>query len=227
MKKILLVEDNRDHAELIQRSLTNGLGPVKVFIANRTSQAFDLLNKNNFDLILSDYYLPDSKGETYIKKLSKEAPDTPIIIITGQGDEKIAARSIKAGADDYIVKTREALKALPRILNRTFTKHQMTLDKKKKEIQKHLEIQKAAVKKVLVEVEKIEEKMKRLKKLSNKRGKQVKASPMTTLETLVDQVDSLKKFVQKVFFSGKWAQGGYLISTLWFGSVKIFIGPFN
>jgi len=206
MKLILLIEDNKDHAELIQRSVSDGLGQVKVMVASRTSQAFSLLAKHNYDLILSDYYLPDSKGESYIKKLSEKAPDTPIIIITGQGDEKIAARSIKAGADDYIVKTREALKALPRILNRTFTKHQTSLEKKKNEIKKHLEAQKKAVKKVLGEVGKLEEKMKRLKKLSHP-PKRKNAPPSTSpsLETLAEQVNSLKEFVKKIFSSGKGA----------------------
>lgn len=206
MKRILLIEDNKDHAELIQRSLSDGLGQVKVVLATRTTQAFTLLKKQSFDLILSDYYLPDSQGEIYIKKLSKTVPDTPIIIITGQGNEKIAAKSIKAGADDYIVKTREALKALPRILNRTFTKHQINLEKKKTEIRKHIEAQKAAVKQVLGEVRKIEQKMNHLKKLSHPPSrKKADLAPTPSLEILMEQINSLKEFVKNIFSSGKGA----------------------
>jgi DNA-binding NtrC family response regulator len=203
MKQILLIEDNEDHAELIERSLDSGLGKVRVHLARRTSEALKLLADQEFDLILSDYYLPDGKGETHIKKLAENAPDTPIIIITGQGDEKTAARSIKAGADDYIVKTRNALKALPQILNRTFAKHQSNLGKKKLEIKKQLKIHETTIKKVIDEVEKIEHKMSRLKKLSSPAGKKrEKHESFTTLDALVKQVNSLKKFVQKTFFSG-------------------------
>lgn len=203
MKHILLIEDNQDHAELIQRSLNLGMGPVKIHLAHKINDAFRILEQKEIDLILSDYYLPDTKGEAHIRKLSQNAPDTPIIIITGQGDEKTAARSIKAGADDYIVKTRGSLNALPKILNRTFAKHQKNLRNKQDEIKKHLQKQKEAFNKVLKEVDKIEKKMKRLKKLSVPDKKSKKKSQIPTLESLTDQVDALKDFIQKMFKSGK------------------------
>ena len=207
MKKILLIEDNEDHSELIQRSLNNGLGKVSISHASRVKKAMTLLNECQFDLILTDFYLPDSKGEEHIRRLAQKAPETPIIIITGRGDEKTAARSIKAGADDYIVKTREALQALPRILNRAFAKHQSNLKKKQTEIRKQLKAQEEAMKKVLGEVEIIEQKIERLKKLSGPkkpaRKSPEKNSSVPTLEGLVNQVGALKDFVQKMFSSGK------------------------
>ena len=201
MKKILLIEDNQDHSELIIRSLTEGLGKVHIQLAKRCKQAFKLMGERQYDLILSDYYLPDSRGEAHIQRLVKKAPETPIIIITGQGDEKTAARSIKAGADDYIVKTRESLKALPRILNRAFAKHQTQLKKRQQEIKKQLKTQEEAMKKVLDEVEILEKKIARLNRLSNRKTKTEPKS--TAFNALVQQVDQLKDFVQKVFSSGK------------------------
>lgn len=132
MKHILLIEDNQDHTELILDALQTGLGPIHIEHTTNVEEAFRLIQKSNFDLILSDYYLPDSHDETYIEKISEQAPDTPLIIITGRGDESTAARCIQAGAEDYIVKTREALQALPGILQRTLTKHESTQRKKKK-----------------------------------------------------------------------------------------------
>jgi DNA-binding NtrC family response regulator len=201
MKKILLIEDNQDHSDLIIRSLTEGLGNVKIHQANRCKEAFKLMDERQFDLILSDYYLPDSRGEAHIQRLVKKAPETPIIIITGQGDEKTAARSIKAGADDYIVKTRDSLKALPRILNRAFAKHQTQLKKRKREFKKQLRVQEEAMRKILDEVEVLEKKITRLNRLSKRETKT--DSKSTALNALIQQVGQLKHFVQKVFSSGK------------------------
>jgi DNA-binding NtrC family response regulator len=199
MKKILLIEDNKDHSELITRSLREGLADVQIQQASRVKEGIELLKKKNFDLILTDFYLPDSRGEAHIRLLSKMVPETPIIIITGQGDEKTAARSIKAGADDYIIKTREALQALPRILNRAFAKHQSHLNKKRKEIRRQLDLQEKAMKKILGEVESLENQIEKLKQRKSTPPKSQKS--ISSIEGLVRQVGSLKKFIQKIFLS--------------------------
>ena len=201
MKKILLIEDNQDHSELISRSLREGLADVQIQQTTRVKDAVALLKKKNFDLILTDFYLPDSRGEAHIRLLAKMVPEIPIIIITGQGDEKTAARSIKAGADDYIIKTREALHALPRILNRTFAKHQSSLNKKRKEIKRQLDIQDKAMKKILGEVQNLENQISKLKQRKTTPQKSRKSSG-GSLEGLVRQVGSLKQFIQKIFLSG-------------------------
>lgn len=200
MIKILLIEDNEDHAELIHRTLTKGLGAIMVEFANSALQALKILEKEKFDLILCDYYLPDTTGEKHIRKLTKKAPGTPLIVITGQGDEKIAARSIKAGAEDYIVKTREALAALPSILKRTLTKHQSHQEKKKKEFQKYLRFQSQTIKKLLGEVESLGEKMRWLKRSSKKpRKKSSNSTDISTLEHVAQQLDGLKLYVRRMF----------------------------
>jgi len=199
MKRILLIEDNNDHAELIQRSLHQGLGPLQVTLTTTAKEAYGLLLSRSFDLILTDFYLPDAKGEPHIRKLYKIAPAIPIVVITGQGDEKIAARSIKAGAEDYVVKTREVLAALPGILKRAVVKHQSHQNKKKKEFQKHLTRQKETVKKVLGEVDELDRKMKHLKKQSKKPSQRSKKSGTLSVEHLVQQIDSLRSFVRKMF----------------------------
>jgi DNA-binding NtrC family response regulator len=201
MKKILLIEDNKDHSELITRSLRQGLEDVQIQQTYRVKEAVELLKKKSFDLILTDFYLPDSRGEGHIRRLAQMVPETPIIIITGQGDEKTAARSIKAGADDYIIKTREALQALPRILNRAFAKHQSTLNKKRKEFRRQLGAQEKAMKKILGEVQVLEKEIGRLKQGKTPLRKTQKTTA-TSLESLIRQVGSLKDFIQKIFLSG-------------------------
>lgn len=199
MKTILLIEDNEDHQELILNSLNKGLGPVQIYQADRTAEAFKMVDERKYDLILSDYYLPDSKGEDHIKYLAQHAPDTPILVITGQGDEKTAARSIKAGADDYIVKTREALKSLPEILERALKKHRKELSKKQGELKKELESKEEAIQRFITEVNVIEEKLDRLQKLSDKKeALEPKTEKTFGIESLTQRLQHLKDYVQNM-----------------------------
>ncbi|KAB2842702.1 response regulator [bacterium] len=200
MTRILLIEDNEDHAELIQRSLQKGFGKIHLKLSKSAADAYRVLERKSFDLILSDYYLPGIDGDGHIRELNKRAPKIPVVIITGQGDEKIAARSIQSGAEDYVVKTREALEALPAILKRAIVKHRSHQNKKSQEIRRHLSHQKRHAEKVLGEMEEINRHMKRLK-----RGKKGKSAPpkggedLSAIEQLTQQFESLKKFFKSMF----------------------------
>jgi DNA-binding NtrC family response regulator len=130
--KILLVEDNDDHAELITRSLTRSLPDMKIKHALHSQDCLSLLDKKTFDIVLMDYYLKDTLGLDLLRQVGKQHPEVPVVIITGQGDERTAAKSIKAGAEDYVVKTRESLEALPKIITRTIQKHKSRKFKKAK-----------------------------------------------------------------------------------------------
>ncbi|HKY62655.1 MAG TPA: response regulator [bacterium] len=198
MTRILLIEDNADHAELIERSLKKGFGPIRLKVAASAEEAYETLDDKKFDLILSDYYLPDVDGDEHIRQLSLRAPRVPVVIITGQGDEKVAAKSIQSGAEDYIVKTREALEVLPTILKRAMVKHRSHQSKKQKEIRKHLNDHEEKVKKVLGEVEKIGRRMRNLTKRASGNGS-AKPEDSGTLDNLARQIESLKKFVKGFF----------------------------
>jgi DNA-binding NtrC family response regulator len=200
--RILLIEDNRDHAELIQRSLHHGLPRVQVRLTSTAREAYRILRNGDFDLVLSDFYLPDAKGESHIRQLNKRAPEIPIVVITGQGDEKAAARSIKAGAEDYVVKTREVLAALPRILKRVVVKHHSHQNKRKKEMARHFHHQKQKVKKVLGEMKAIDRKMKVLKRQNSKSVRRAtKGHVSPPLESLMQRIESLKKFIRGMFLT--------------------------
>lgn len=129
---ILLIEDNPDHAELIIRSLPK----FKVFQVKEKKSCLSILKKKRFDLILMDYYAEDKSMLSFVRELKSLNSNVPIIIITGHGDEQTAAKSIKAGADEYIVKTRKTLQSLPKIISQSIQKNkksvQPTIKKTKK-----------------------------------------------------------------------------------------------
>jgi PAS domain S-box-containing protein len=73
-------------------------------------------------IILLDYCLPDMNATQIMTTLREEKIETPVIITTGNGDEKIAVEMMKMGARDYIVKEPNYFDKLPRIINNTFEK---------------------------------------------------------------------------------------------------------
>ena len=67
-------------------------------------------------IILLDYRLPDMNAHQIMTTLREEKIETPVIITTGNGDEKIAVEMMKLGALDYIVKEPNFFDKLPRII---------------------------------------------------------------------------------------------------------------
>ncbi len=100
MLRILLVEDDPDHAELIGRSLQGGREPTEIAVARSVREARAILDAEPPDLVVTDYMLPDGNGT---ELLAPDAP-CPVIIVTSRGDEELAVRSIKDGAIDYVRK---------------------------------------------------------------------------------------------------------------------------
>ncbi|MBF0566836.1 MAG: response regulator [Nitrospirae bacterium] len=105
MLNILMIEDDREDAELIMARLSSPMKiNSKVTVAGRLCEGLELLKAGSFELVLLDLGLPDCRGiETY-KKLCAEFPYMPVIVLSGLDDETIATEAVKHGAQDYLVK---------------------------------------------------------------------------------------------------------------------------
>ncbi len=113
LTNILVVEDDKGLNQLIQRTLKRldfktdgaftGRGAIKKVIENRQT------------LLLLDYILPDMTGKQVIETLTKKKCEVPFIVMTGQGDEKIAVEMMKLGARDYLIKDGTLIEILPKI----------------------------------------------------------------------------------------------------------------
>jgi PAS domain S-box-containing protein len=98
--KILLLEDDNVDRKSIMRLIKQEDLPYDCYEAESIAQAHQLLSEQNFDVILADYNLGD--GTAY--DILESVKDTPIIVVTGTGDEKVAIKAWKAGAYDYLIK---------------------------------------------------------------------------------------------------------------------------
>jgi len=108
---ILLVEDDNNHAILIQRSFEDTPEEYRLERAETVLGAKAAAELNPPALVLTDYRLPDGFGSELV---SLAAGAYPVIIMTSQGNELIAVEAMKIGAQDYIVKSAEVFEAMPR-----------------------------------------------------------------------------------------------------------------
>src|SRR5689334_10753141 len=103
--KVLLVEDNRGDAELLQELL--GEGPGAVFALERVDRltaALARLAAGDVGLVLLDLSLPDSDGLATFARVHAQVPGVPVIVLSGRDDEALALKAMQEGAQDYLVK---------------------------------------------------------------------------------------------------------------------------
>ena len=110
---ILVVEDDDDHAGLIQRSFKEDHNEYRIEIVGTLLDARQVIERLVPDLVLTDFRLPDGDGNELVTMVNGACP---VILMTSQGNEQMAVTIIKAGAQDYIVKSPDAFSAMPRIV---------------------------------------------------------------------------------------------------------------
>ena len=109
--KVLLIEDNQIEQRMFQRFVENNAIPYDCVIVGSVSEAKQTLSSHKFDIVISDHDLGDGTAFDILEFVG----DTPIIVVTGAGDEETAVKAWKAGAYDYLVKDvdQNYLKAIP------------------------------------------------------------------------------------------------------------------
>lgn len=113
MKKILVIEDEKRIAELLQKGLSE-LG-FSIDLAFDGATAQKSINLNTYDLIITDIILPDSNGFELTRIAKDKYPTIPIIMLTALGDTDDKLVGFDAGADDYMVKPFDLRELIARI----------------------------------------------------------------------------------------------------------------
>jgi len=103
--KILLIEDSIEDAIIIREMLreTSNIS-FELEHVDRLKTGFENLFNDSFNVLLLDLNLPDSWGfDTFIRTYD-QVPELPIVIMSGFDDEDVAARAVREGAQDYLIK---------------------------------------------------------------------------------------------------------------------------
>ncbi len=109
-----MVDDDRGLLRLIGKALQRE--GFSTATAASGAEAIAWLGKHHADLTLLDLKLPDLEGKEVIAHLR----ETPFVVITGQGDERIAVEMMKRGALDYLIKDVHFVELVPTVVHRVF-----------------------------------------------------------------------------------------------------------
>ena len=96
--RVLIVEDNLDHARLMEIMLRKHESNFEVFVARSGMECLNILEENQtIDVIILDYDLPLMSGLEILVNIKKIRQEIPVVVVTGKGDENIAVTAMKKG----------------------------------------------------------------------------------------------------------------------------------
>jgi len=129
--RILLVEDSATDQELVRRAFREPaplLGPVDLEVVDDADAALAAVRRATFAVILTDHSLPGRSGLELLRALRDADDRTPVVLMTGSGDEALAVSALQYGAADYVVKDLGFERTLPIVLERVLDKHAQELE---------------------------------------------------------------------------------------------------
>jgi PAS domain S-box-containing protein len=114
--RILYVDDYILDRALVREALLKQATGFDLTEAVSREEFEALLDRGPFDLVLSDFNILGYTGLEVVRIVQERVPGLPVVIVTGTGNEEVAAESIKLGAADYVVKSERALRHLPQTI---------------------------------------------------------------------------------------------------------------
>jgi len=122
MLTILVIEDTKSDTEMIRIYLEEAKNKYQLRCAESLSEGLYIIEEHAIDLVLLDLNLPDSNGFNTLRRFIEKAPQVPVVVMTGINDQRKGTESVRAGAQDYLVKgefeSRQLVKAIRYSLER-------------------------------------------------------------------------------------------------------------
>ena len=112
MSRIVLIEDDLEIRQLVSRALADAGHDIET--SEGALKGLELAVKGKPDLVILDLGLPDIDG-TELLRMIRAVSDVPVIIITARGSDEVVAKTLDAGADDYLVKPFSMVQLMARI----------------------------------------------------------------------------------------------------------------
>lgn len=110
--RLLVVDDDEYDRMAVRRLLKASDLRTVVDEAATPEETLERLGGGTYDCVLLDYYIPGVDGHALIEAIGAAAPNVPVVIFTGRGDEDIAVQLMKAGVADYLPKASLTLERL-------------------------------------------------------------------------------------------------------------------
>ncbi len=143
-KRLLLIENTPKDAQMVIDILKETSGQFGIKLAQTISEGFELLQRQQFDLMLLDLFISDGFGVQMLDTIIARFPQLPIIVLTNAEDAQMAAEAVKKGAQDSLIKGETSPGVLIRAINYAIWRKQSQLT-----LQRTVQALKEANKKIL------------------------------------------------------------------------------
>jgi two-component system cell cycle sensor histidine kinase/response regulator CckA len=146
MLEIMIIEDEKDHFELMEHAIKKEFPDAVVELCEKADLCLHSLEESGKDIIIADYLLCGMTGIELFEELKRREIDIPVIVVTDYGNENIAVRAMKLGAFNYVVKTGDFFEFIPELIRRALRERELKAKmrpaeekKKKKRLQTQLQ----------------------------------------------------------------------------------------
>lgn len=130
-ENILIIEDNRPDAKLIEMTLReSGMGHHNITFASSLKEGIECAAQKNYLVVLLDLGLPECKGIETFRRFKEAHPDTNVIILTGYGDQEMGVKLIKEGAQDFVEKGNVDNEKLVKAISYAIERHKIITERK-------------------------------------------------------------------------------------------------
>ena len=103
--RLLIIEDSEDDAKLIIRDIQKAGYDIEYQLIQTSDALKEVIDKFQFDLVISDYNMPEFNGIAALRLIRQNKIDIPFILVSGVIGEELAVEAMKEGASDYIMKS--------------------------------------------------------------------------------------------------------------------------
>ncbi len=131
--RVLILDDDYELGILLKEYLQNTKTCVVTYVTAE-SDFWECVDRETFDILFLDYKLAETTGLDILSQMGQAGINIPTVMMTGEGNENIAARAIQSGALDYLVKGEYSFTALPPLIQKA-----VRLKAMQREMQQYLE----------------------------------------------------------------------------------------
>src|SRR5215470_14339981 len=136
-ESFLVIDDDPVEREILVETIKNAFPGGNVRQATDPHEAETLCTEHKFDCVLLDFNMPQMDGVSLSRRLRAHAPYLPLVLVTGVGDEVLAANALRSGISDYIPKSRINNDSMRRAVSRAIhiTTQARVIDEQRNELE--------------------------------------------------------------------------------------------
>jgi two-component system cell cycle response regulator len=131
---ILVIDPEKNDHQLIRDSLKRSKVPASLHFVTSTEKGLQEIGKKKFDLVLTDHSLPEANAFHLLFELQHQEENLPVIVLTHDGEARIAREAFQRGVDDYLLKAELETTSLFDVFSNAIEKRHQREEKKSQEL---------------------------------------------------------------------------------------------